>query len=115
MSKETVFSKIINRKIPSKIVYQDDLVTAFHDIAPKAPIHIIIVPNIYIATINDIQKEQEYIIGHMFTVAAKIAKKEQVAEKGYRIVVNCNDDGGQVIKHLHLHFLAGTSLGSKTL
>lgn len=107
----TIFSKIVRRELPSKIVYQDELVTAFWDIHPAAPVHILIVPNKEIPTVNDLTVEDEAVIGRMFTVAKKIAAEQGVAESGYRLVVNCNRDGGQEVYHLHLHLLGGRFLG----
>lgn len=107
----TIFSKIIAGEIPADIVYQDDQVTAFRDIAPQAPIHILIVPAKEIPTVNDIEEEDEQLIGHMFTVAHKLAKKEGVDQNGYRLMVNCNKDGGQEVFHLHMHLFAGRPLG----
>ena len=107
----TLFTKIINGEIPADIVYQDEQVTAFRDIAPQAPIHILIVPAKEIPTVNDITPEDEELIGHMFTVARKIADKEGVAQDGYRLLINCNKHGGQEIFHLHMHLFAGKPLG----
>ncbi len=111
MAEETIFSKIIRREIPSEIVYQDDLVTAFRDISPKAPSHIVIVPNILIPTVNDVTAEHEAALGRMFTAAAKIAEREGIAENGFRLIVNCNRHGGQEVYHLHMHLLGGRPLG----
>lgn len=94
MAEETIFSKIIRREIPSDIVYQDELVTAFRDISPQAPTHILIVPNVLIPTVNDVTAEHELALGRMMTVAAKIARDEGLADDGYRLIVNCNRHGG---------------------
>ena len=107
----TIFSKIIAGELPADIVYRDDQVTAFRDIQPQAPIHILIVPNQEIPTVNDIKIEDEQLIGHMFTVARKIASDEGVAEDGYRLLINCNKNGGQEVFHLHMHLFAGKPLG----
>jgi histidine triad (HIT) family protein len=107
----TIFSKIIAKEIPSEIVYQDEQVTAFKDIRPAAPVHILIVPNVEIPTINDVQAEQEQVLGHLFTVAKQIAKEQGIAESGYRLIVNCGDDGGQEVYHLHMHLVGGRNLG----
>lgn len=112
MAEETIFSKIIRREIPSDIVYQDDQVTAFRDIAPQAPTHILIIPNILIPTVNDVTPEQEQMLGRMITVAAKIAREEGIADDGYRLVINCNRHGGQEVYHIHMHLLGGRPLGS---
>ncbi len=109
---ETIFSKIIRREIPAEILYQDDLVTAFRDIHPQAPTHVLIVPNKIIPTVNDVTPEDELMLGRLFTVARKIAEQEGIAENGYRLIVNCNRDGGQEVYHLHMHILGGRRLGA---
>jgi len=111
MAEETLFSKIIRKEIPADIVYQDELVTAFRDIKPLAPTHVLIVPNHLIATANDVTAEDEAALGRLITVAAKIAKDEGIAEDGYRLIVNCNRHGGQEVFHLHMHLLGGRPLG----
>ncbi len=111
MAEETIFSKIIRKEIPSDMVYQDELVTAFRDINPQAPTHILIVPNKLIPTVNDISAEDEAVLGRLFTVAAKIAQDEGIAADGYRLLVNCNKHGGQEVYHLHMHLLGGRPLG----
>jgi histidine triad (HIT) family protein len=107
----TIFSKIVKGEIPADIVYQDEQVTAFKDIQPQAPVHILIIPNQEIPTVNDLTSEDEQLIGHLFTVAAKIAKDQGVAEDGYRLMVNCNRHGGQEVFHLHIHLFGGRPLG----
>ncbi len=111
MAEETIFSKIIRREIPADVVYQDELVTAFRDIAPKAPTHILIIPNVLIATTNDVQAAHEQALGRMITVAAKIARDEGIAEDGYRLIMNCNSHGGQEVYHIHMHLVGGQPLG----
>ncbi|OCG26854.1 histidine triad nucleotide-binding protein [Gilliamella sp. wkB108] len=111
MAEETIFSKIIRREIPSDIVFQDEKVTAFRDISPQAPTHILIIPNKLIPTINEVTEQDESMLGHMITVAAKIAKQEGIDESGYRLVMNCNKDAGQEVFHLHMHLLGGRNLG----
>ncbi|MDH2927837.1 purine nucleoside phosphoramidase [Lonepinella koalarum] len=111
MPQETIFSKIIRKEIPADIVYQDELVTAFRDIAPQAKTHILIIPNKLIPTVNDVTAEDEQILGRLFTVAAKIAQQEGIAEDGYRLIVNCNKHGGQEVFHLHMHLVGGEPLG----
>lgn len=111
MAEETIFSKIIRKEIPSQMVYQDDLVTAFRDISPQAPVHILIIPNKLIPTVNDITPEDEVTLGRLFTVAAKLAAQEGIAADGYRLLVNCNRHGGQEVYHLHMHLLGGRPLG----
>lgn len=107
----TIFSKIIDGEIPADIVYKDEHVTAFRDINPQAPVHILIVPNKEIPTVNDVSPEDEQLIGHMFTAAGKIASQQGVAESGYRLLVNCNRDAGQEVFHLHMHLFGGRRLG----
>jgi histidine triad (HIT) family protein len=107
----TLFTKIITGEIPADIVYQDEQVTAFRDIAPQAPVHILIVPTKEIPTVNDINPEDEQLIGHMFTAARKIAEQEGVARDGYRLLVNCNEHAGQEIFHVHMHLFGGKPLG----
>jgi len=111
MAKETIFSKIIRGEIPADIVYQDDLVTAFRDISPQAPTHILIIPNKLIPTVNDVTTDDEQALGHLFVVAAKIAKREGIDESGYRLIMNCNKDAGQDVFHIHMHLLGGKQLG----
>lgn len=107
----TIFSKIIAGEIPADIVYKDDQATAFRDINPQAPIHILIVPNKEIPTVNDVTAADEQLIGHLFTVARRIAEQAGVAENGYRLLINCNGDAGQEVFHLHMHLFAGHRLG----
>ncbi|KNC15742.1 purine nucleoside phosphoramidase [Pantoea sp. RIT-PI-b] len=111
MAEETIFSKIIRREIPADVVYQDELVTAFRDIAPKAPTHILIIPNVLIPTANDVQAAHEQALGRMITVAVKIARDEGIAEDGYRLIMNCNSHGGQEVYHIHMHLVGGQPLG----
>jgi histidine triad (HIT) family protein len=106
----TLFTKIIQREIPAKIVFENEFVLAFEDIHPQAPIHILIVPKKEIATINDLDRESAPMIAELFLAAKTIANTLGVAESGYRVVMNCNQDGGQTVFHLHLHFLAGRAL-----
>ncbi|HNS39186.1 MAG TPA: HIT domain-containing protein [Promineifilum sp.] len=107
----TIFSKIISGELPSDIVYRDDLVTAFRDINPLAPTHILIVPNKEIATVNDLTDDDERIAGRLFLAARRIAEQEGIAQDGYRLIVNCNRDGGQEVYHLHMHLLGGRPIG----
>lgn len=111
MTQETIFSKIIRQEVPADIVYQDNLVTAFRDINAQAPTHILIIPNKIIPTVNDVAPEDEVVLGRLFVVAAKIAQEQGIAENGYRLIVNCNRDGGQEVYHLHMHLLGGRQLG----
>ncbi len=107
---DCLFCKIINGEIPSSKVYEDDKVYAFRDIEPQAPVHILIIPKEHITSANELTEENASVVGHIFAVAARIAKEEGIAEGGYRIVNNCGEDGGQTVKHLHFHMLGGRSL-----
>ncbi|MBS12681.1 MAG: histidine triad nucleotide-binding protein [Gemmatimonadetes bacterium] len=111
MAEETIFSKIIRKEIPADIVYQDDLVTAFRDINPQAPAHILVIPNKLIPTMDDVETGDEAVLGRMMTVASKIAREEGIADDGYRLMINCKQHGGQEVYHIHLHVLGGRPLG----
>lgn len=111
MLDSTIFDKIINKEIPADIIYEDELALAFKDINPQAPIHFLVIPKVRISTINDIDPDNAHLVGHMYVVAAKLAKDLGFAEQGYRAVMNCNQDGGQTVYHIHLHVLAGKPLG----
>ncbi len=106
-----LFEKIVSKQLPSDMLYQDNLVTAFRDINPAAPTHILIVPNRCIPTVNDTQEADELALGRLFTVARKLAKLEGIDESGYRLIVNCGRDGNQEVFHLHMHLLGGRRLG----
>jgi histidine triad (HIT) family protein len=107
---DTLFAKIARREIPADIVYQDELVTAFRDIAPAAPVHILIVPNRIIPTLNDAQPGDEQTLGRMMLVARQLAHDNGVDDSGFRLVMNTNHDGGQSVFHIHLHLLGGRKL-----
>ena len=115
MTEETIFSKIIRQEVPTPLLYQDDLVSAFRDIAPRVNSHILIVPNKLIPTINDVGSDDEITLGRMMTVAKKLAKEEGIDESGYRLIINCNQDGGQEVYHIHMHLLGGQPLGPMLL
>ena len=108
---DTIFHKIIAGDIPADIVYDDEHLIAFRDIAPQAPVHVLFVPKVDIATLNDVQPSQAEIIGRLAVAAARYAREQGLDESGYRIVMNCNGDGGQTVFQLHLHLLAGAPLG----
>jgi len=108
---DTIFHKIIRREIPADVVYEDDHLIAFRDIAPQAPVHVLFVPKTDIATLNDLQENQAEIVGRLAHAATEFAKREGFAQDGYRIVMNCNGDGGQTVFQIHLHLLAGAQLG----
>ncbi len=107
---DCLFCKIINGDIPATIVYEDDLVIAFDDITPRAPIHKLIIPKEHIATLNDIAPEDQELVGHMLYVAKQIAAECDIADAGYRTVFNCNADAGQDVFHIHLHLLGGRKM-----
>lgn len=107
MSQDCIFCKIIAGEVPSQKVYQDDRVTAFHDINPVAPVHILIVPNVHLASVNEAEPEHEATLGHMFVVARRIAEEMGIRESGYRLIINTGPDAGQVVFHLHMHLLGG--------
>lgn len=109
---ETIFGKIIRREIPADVVYEDDEILAFRDISPLAPVHVLIIPKIEIATINDIQSEHAELIGKMVLCGQKIAAQEGIADDGYRLAINCNQHGCQEVFHLHMHLLGGKQLRS---
>lgn len=104
---DCIFCKIVAGEIPSTQVYTDDQVTAFRDINPAAPTHVLIIPKRHIASINDLSAEDEPLVGHLFTVAKQIAIQEGIDASGYRLIINTGPDGGQVVFHLHLHLLGG--------
>ena len=107
----TVFERIISGELPAQIVHKDERVTAFRDLHPRAPVHILIVPNKPIPTANDIADADEALIGHLYTVARDLARREGIAEDGYRLIINCNRDSGMEVSHLHVHLLGGKPLG----
>ncbi|NMP32298.1 purine nucleoside phosphoramidase [Thalassotalea sp. M1531] len=110
-AEETIFSKIIRQEIPTELLYQDELVTAFRDISPKAKTHILIIPNKLIPTVNDVTQDDELALGRLFTVAKKLAAQEGIDEDGYRLIMNCNRHGGQEVYHIHMHLLGGQPVG----
>lgn len=111
MAEDTIFSKIVRGEIPADIVYRDDLVTAFRDIRPLTPTHVLIVPNETIPTLADVSDDDEAVLGRMLRVAADIAENEGIADAGYRVMINCREHGGQEVYHLHLHLMGGRPLG----
>ena len=107
---ECIFCKIVAGQIPSDVVYTDDRVIAFRDINPMAPVHLLIIPREHIASLNDITEHQLPLVGHMVMVAKQLAKQQGIATKGYRVVIKCGQQGGQVVQHLHMHLLGGREL-----
>jgi histidine triad (HIT) family protein len=106
-SADCTFCKIVAGEIPSDKVFDDDRVTAFRDINPVAPTHILIVPNKHIPSVNEIETEDEKLVGHMFSVARQLAERENIQDSGYRLIINTGPDAGQVVFHLHLHVIGG--------
>lgn len=112
---DCLFCKIIKGDIPSDKVYEDEEILAFKDINPAAPIHILVIPKKHISSLIDIEPEDEMLIGKIYSVINKIAEQQGVKEKGYRVIVNCGEDGGQEVMHLHFHLLVGRKLGEKII
>jgi histidine triad (HIT) family protein len=105
---DCIFCKIIEKKIPAKVVYEDDIAFAFEDINPKAPVHLLVIPKKHIPTVLELKEgDDDHLIGHLFKIANKIAKDKGIADKGFRLVTNCNPDSGQTVYHIHLHLLGG--------
>ncbi|CAL4322705.1 histidine triad nucleotide-binding protein [Buchnera aphidicola] len=112
MKENNIFQKIINKKIPADILYQDEKVTVFSDINPKAPVHFLVIPNKIITSLNKIEKKDKNLVFHMLNIAILIAKKKKIYNTGYRLIINCNNHAGQEINHLHIHVLGGKRLKS---
>lgn len=108
---DCIFCKIASGEIPSNPVYEDKELLAFEDISPKAPVHILIIPKQHLATLNEAGPDHLSLIGRILLVAADLAKKKEIAKKGYRVLTNCNPDGGQEVFHLHFHLLGGRRMG----
>lgn len=107
---ETVFSRIIRGEIPARIVHDDDRCLAFHDVAPQAPTHVLVIPKRAIASLAEATPADADLLGHLVVVATQVARTLGLSE-GYRLVVNCGSDGGQSVDHLHVHLLGGRRLG----
>jgi histidine triad (HIT) family protein len=107
---ETIFSRIIRREIPARIEHEDDLCLAFHDVAPQAPVHLLVIPKQPIPSLIEVTDADTPLLGHLVAVASSLARKLGL-DDGYRLVVNCGRDGGQSVDHLHVHLLGGRSLG----
>jgi histidine triad (HIT) family protein len=107
---DDLFLKIINREIPADIVYETNEILAFRDINPQAPVHVLIIPKERIPTMNDLQAQHESLVGKLFQAAAEIAREEGISDDGYRVVMNCNEAGGQMVYHIHLHLLGGRQM-----
>lgn len=104
---DCLFCKIANGEIPATLVHEDDRVVAFRDVNPQAPVHTLVIPRRHITTLNELAAEDGALIGHMLLTAQQLAAKEGVAESGFRLVMNCNREGGQTVFHIHLHLLGG--------
>ena len=107
---DDLFLKIIDRQIPADIVHETDELLAFRDISPQAPTHILIIPKEQIATVNDLESRHAELVGKMFLAAAELARREGLSDDGYRLVMNCGDQGGQAVYHIHLHLLGGRQM-----
>ena len=110
---ECVFCKIIDGKIPSEKVYEDENILAFKDINPVAPIHILVIPKKHIEKLIDVKEEDSYLIAEIFKAINKIVKQLNIEEDGFRVIANCGRDGGQEVMHIHFHIIAGKKLGTK--
>lgn len=108
---DCLFCKIVQGEVPAQIVYEDEQSLVFRDINPQAPTHVLVIPRRHIATIDYIEPEHEAELGHLFVVASKVAAQEGLSERGYRTVMNCGQEGGQSVYHLHLHVLGGKPMG----
>ena len=104
---ETIFDKIISKEIPSDIVYENNHYLAFKDINPQAPVHVLIIPKKRIPTINDLEENDNLVVGELILIAKQLAKSLEIDQEGYRLVFNCNEYGGQTVFHIHLHLLGG--------
>jgi len=110
---ECIFCQIVAGKVPSEVLYQDEKVIAFRDINPQAPVHLIIIPKNHIPSLTHLSEAQLPIIGRMVNAANELAKKEGISESGYRLVINCGKEGGQLVPHLHMHLLGGKKLSDE--
>lgn len=110
MADKTIFKRIIDREIPADIVYEDDLCMAFRDVAPKAPVHVLLIPKKEVPAVDDLAPEDQSLAGHLMLVAAQLARQLEL-NNGYRLVINCGPDAGQAVNHLHIHILGGRPLG----
>ena len=110
---DCIFCQIVSGKLPTDIVYQDEEVIAFRDIEPQAPVHLIIIPRRHIPSLVQLSQADLSLVGHMVDIANQLAKREGVAESGYRLVMNCGKEGGQLVPHLHMHLLGGRRLSDE--
>jgi len=110
---DCIFCQIVAGKVPCEIIFQDETVIAFHDINPQAPTHLLIIPKRHIPSLAHLSEAELSLIGHMVNIANQLAKREGIAEGGYRLVINCGEEGGQLVPHLHLHLLGGRRLSDE--
>jgi len=110
---DCIFCEIAAGNIPSDILYQDERVVAFRDTNPQAPVHVLIIPREHIVYLSDLTEEQAVLVGHMAGVANRLARSEGIADSGYRVVINCGEQGGQLVSHLHMHLLGGRELSGQ--
>jgi histidine triad (HIT) family protein len=108
---DCLFCKIIDKSIPGNIIFEDEKILAFHDVSPQAPTHFLVIPKQHISTLNELSEDNAGLIGHMLITAKNLAAQQGIAEGGYRLAMNCNEDGGQSVYHIHLHVLGGRKLG----
>jgi histidine triad (HIT) family protein len=108
---DCLFCKIAKKEIPAKIVVEDDRALAFRDLNPVAPTHVLVIPKVHVATINEVKEEHEADLGHLYRLAAEVARIDGIAERGYRTVMNCGGEAGQSVFHLHLHVIGGQPMG----
>lgn len=108
---DCLFCKILAGEIPADVIYESESAIAFRDINPQAPTHVLIIPRMHVATINDITESDQAMVGSLYSAAKEIAAAEGIADEGYRVVMNCNEGAGQTVFHLHLHLLGGRALG----
>ena len=107
-----IFCKIVAREIPSDMVFEDDHIMAFNDVAPQAPVHILIIPKAHIESVNELDESHRDLMGRLALRAQALARERGIAETGYRLIVNCNAQGGQTVYHLHMHLMGGRQLGA---
>jgi histidine triad (HIT) family protein len=113
MAEECIFCRIVAGEVPSDIIYQDEDFLAFRDISPQAPTHVLIIPKIHITSLAKLTGGQQKLVGRLIIIAKNLAEKEGIAKKGYRLVINCGPEGGQVVPHFHLHLIGGRRLDDK--
>lgn len=108
---DCIFCRIAEKRLPAKIVYEDDSVVAFEDINPQAPVHVLVIPRKHIPTSLDLEEEDNVLVGRLFQAANRIARQKGIADRGFRIVTNCNKDAGQTVFHIHIHLMGGRPMG----